>query len=158
MLEKLLQRVEQVLSGYFVPKSDLEAANKVIESLNAKNSELSAELESIKSDLGTTTVSLSAANEQIETLKQSESAAKLESERLKAEAITVDAAAAAKARDICASQGIPADKVPDTQAKASTREQELESIRAEMAKETDPIKRGKLALKARELRGHKGAF
>lgn len=50
----------------------------------------------------------------------------------------------------------PIIEVPENPGNAGTAE--LDQVRKEMATETDPEKRAKLAIKARELRGHKDLF
>lgn len=72
--------------------------------------------------------------------------------RLKAEAKTAGELAA----EMVAKQNIPISHLPAGQPAAG--EADLEKLRAQIKEEKDPIKRGELAQKARELRGHADLF
>lgn len=155
MFEKILAEVRDALSGIkaflggnFVPKAELEAANVKLAELTEKN----ATLESKASELSTASVQLATITTERDSLKS-------EVETLKAEAKTVDQAAAVKAQEICAAQGIPAAKVPEsTTTTISSDAAELEKTRAQIQTEKDPAKRFQLAARCRVLRGHGDLF
>lgn len=159
MIEKLLARLEAFLNGNFVPKADLDAAM-------VKLAELSERATGLESALATETA---AKDEMAKSLNKSIAAAeiattengllKADIDSLKAQLTTVDAAASKKAAELCAAQGIKADKLPEASTEPATSvEAQLDKLRAEMSTETNPIKRAELAAKCRDLRGHADLF
>lgn len=142
-------------NGNLVAKAELDAVNALLANSQARVTALEAQL--LQANEGRVSESnlLTAANAQVATLTTERDTLKAENESLKAGAITLDAAAAAKAREIVAAQGIPAGSVPAASGSiATSQEQELEQVRAQMATEQDIEKRALLARRARVLRGH----
>jgi len=158
MLEKLLARLEAFLNGAFVPKADLEAATAKLAEVSERNAQLEAQLKQANEGRISESNLLTAANQSVAALTVERDGLKSEVEKLKSDATTLDAAAAAKAREICAAQGIPAAKIQDSEASPISKSGELEQTREALANEKDPKKRAELSRKCRELRGHSDLF
>jgi chromosome segregation ATPase len=101
---------------------------------------------------------LAIANQNLSTITAERDSLKAEVEKLKADAKTIDEAAAIKAQQIAASQGIPVGKLPENDPDVQSKEAEIASIRSKIGEEKDPIKRSQMAIKLRELRGHGDLF
>lgn len=159
MLEKLLAKLEAFLNGCFVPKANLETATAKIAELSDKITSLEATAIEVATARASESNLLAAATEKVTALISERDTLKSEVDRLKAEAITVDESASAKAREICAAQGIPAGRLPNQEdSKILSAAAELDKVRAQIREEKDPLKRSALAVKARELRGHGNLF
>jgi chromosome segregation ATPase len=159
MLEKILAQLKAFLDGHFVPKAELESTTQRLTEATERNATLEAQLAQANEGRTSESTLLTAANQQVAALTTERDALAAEVATLKAEKQTVDEAAAVKAREICAAQGIPANRITN-HAETSTASdvQELDKVRAQIAAERDPKKRAVLAARARELRGHADLF
>ncbi len=127
-----------------------------------KVEEVEAEITALKADIADKDAKLAglpaleskitALEAEVTTLKADKAA--LEQKVVDTEA-SVESRVAARALEITGAAGVPA--VPSKPGNV-TGVDELDQVRAELAAEKDPVKKSALALKARELRGHKDLF
>ena len=158
MFEKIFAKVEAIIDGNFVPKANLDAVTTKLAEMTERGNQLEAQLAQANEGRTSESTLLTAANQQVTALAAERDGLKAENETLKANAKTVDEAAAVKAREICAAQGIEESKIPAASAKATSDANELDQLRSQIAAEKDPKKRSELALKCRALRGHGELF
>jgi len=148
-----IKDIQSKISAFATGKTNVNAEQfeASVSDLTSKIESLSGEFETIKDE----NADLLAKIAELETsasTKESEHAA-----AIKAKEDEVAVAAAKKAAAICASQGV-APVTAKTDEIANPKTETLDSIREQIRSEKDPDKRRELALKARDLRGHKGIF
>jgi chromosome segregation ATPase len=157
-LNDFIERGMAFFNGQTVSAAELTAANEKLTLSAGRVAELEIDLGLAKDALTEESKILAIANQNLSTITAERDSLKAEVEKLKADAKTIDEAAAIKAQQIAASQGIPVGKLPENDPDVQSKEAEIASIRSKIGEEKDPIKRSQMAIKLRELRGHGDLF
>jgi uncharacterized phage infection (PIP) family protein YhgE len=157
-LNDFIERGMAFFNGQTVSAAELTAANEKLTLSANRIAELEAQLAQANEGRIAESNLLTAANQSLSTITAERDSLKAEVEKLKADAKTIDEAAAIKAQQIAASQGIPVGKLPENDPDVQSKEAEIASIRSKIGEEKDPIKRSQMAIKLRELRGHGDLF
>jgi hypothetical protein len=157
-LNDFIERGMAFFNGQTVSAAELQAANEKLTLSANRVVELEAALDLANSATAAATALANGNSAELVTITAERDSLKSEVEKLKADAKTIDEAAAIKAQQIAASQGIPVGKLPENDPDVQSKEAEITSIRSKIGEEKDPIKRSQMAIKLRELRGHGDLF
>lgn len=133
------------------PTNQLAAIQEQLTQAQARTTELEQQLSTAQADLVTVRAELAAREQDVNDLQTRNAELEQANADLTAREQDLEARADAKAAEKVAALGFPANRLPAANGQQATEgEEKIAELREQLAKETDPGKRGKIALEIRK--------
>lgn len=133
------------------PTNQLAAIQEQLTQSQARTTELEQQLSTAQADLVTVRAELAAREQDVNDLQTRNAELEQANADLTAREQDLEARADAKAAEKVAALGFPANRLPAANGQQATEgEEKIAELREQLAKETDPGKRGKIALEIRK--------
>jgi len=134
------------------PTNQLAAIQEQLTQAQARTTELEQQLSTAQADLVTVRAELAAREQDVNDLQTRNAELEQLNADLTAREQDLEARADAKAAEKVAALGFPANRLPAANGQQATEgEEKIAELRDQLAKETDPGKRGKIALEIRKV-------
>lgn len=132
------------------PTNQLAAIQEQLTQAQARATEMEGQLTAAQADLATVRAELTAREQDVTDLQTRNAELEQANADLTAREQDLEARADAKAAEKVAALGFPAARLPAANGQQATEgEEKIAELREQLAKETDPGKRGKIALEIR---------
>ena len=134
------------------PTNQLAAIQEQLTQAQARTTELEQQLSTAQADLVTVRAELAAREQDVNDLQTRNAELEQANADLTAREQDLEARADAKAAEKVAALGFPANRLPAANGQqAAEGEEKIAELREQLAKETDPGKRGKIALEIKQV-------